>query len=244
MAAAGRTTTRLVWDVPIRLFHWSLVILIAVSILTGGEEGTLFVVHVLSGHLILLLLLYRLLWGFLGSPRARFRDFVAGPTTVLRYSRGFFARRPDRYAGHNPLGGLMVIAFLVVIGLILATGLGAARKDFGLVSPLAALVPSVDRDVHTLLVTILYVMIGLHIAGVIADWLLTRENLVMAMVTGRKRAAADDAPEAPLASGRRAFLAGLPVAALGAWLVTGIDAERLAAVTRRRWPRSGRPDGD
>lgn len=236
---------RLVWDVPVRLFHWGLVVLITVSILTGGEEGTQFVVHVVSGHLILLLLLYRILWGFLGSPRARFRDFVASPKTVLHYSRGFLARRPERYAGHNPLGGLMVIAFLAVITLIVATGLGAARDGgFGLVSPLAALVPPIDGDVHEILVKLLYGMIGLHLAGVLADWFLTRDNIVMAMVTGRKRVEPGDRAEAPLAPGRRAFLAALPVAMLGAWLIAGIDTQRLAAVTRRKWPRTGRSDGD
>ena len=105
----------LVWDLPTRVFHWLLVLGVAVSYLTGGEEGWLFVVHTASGYLIAVLLLVRVIWGVIGSPRSRFRDFVYGRRVVADYVRGLLALRPARHTGHNPLGGWMIILSLIHI---------------------------------------------------------------------------------------------------------------------------------
>jgi cytochrome b len=229
----GSEAPRLVWDRVTRLFHWALVILILVSVSTGGEEGWSFAAHVIAGHLILLLILFRWIWGVFGSPRSRFTDFLKPPGTILTYARGFLRGRPARSAGHNPLGALMVLAFLAVIPLIVITGIANARDEgFGLVSPLARFVPSGLGDFHEALVWLLYAMILAHIAAVFVDWWLTGDNLVAAMFTGRKSGTIEGPAELPFASRRRLLLAILPVALLGAWLFSGISPERLAAAEK------------
>ncbi len=234
---------RLVWDRATRLFHWTLVVLVLVSIVTGGEEGWNFAAHVISGHLILLLILFRWIWGFLGSPRSRFTDFVKPPGTVLAYARGFLRGRPTRAAGHNPLGALMVLAFLIVIPLIVVTGIANAQDEgFGLVSPLARFVPAGLGDFHEALVWLLYAMILAHVAAVFVDWWLTGDNLVAAMFTGRKSGTIMGLAEEPWAPRRNLLLAILPVALLGAWLFSGISPERLAAAEKDE-SRRGRGRG-
>lgn len=216
-------------------------VLIAVSAVSGGEEGSAFVAHVVSGHLILLLILFRWVWGLIGSPRSRFSDFVNPPGRIWTYARGALTGRPSRIVGHNPLGGLMVIGFLLVIPLILATGLANARDEgLGFVSPLAQFVPAALGDFHEPLVWLLYAMIAAHIAAVFVDWFLTGDNLIAAMITGRKHGAYGGPEERALASRRRFLLAIVPVAALGAWLFAGIDPARLAAAEKAEDRGGGR----
>ena len=105
-----------VWDLPVRLFHWCLVILIAISIYTGENGGfNEMDYHMLSGYAVLALILFRIIWGFVGSRHARFSDFVR-PTKVAAYTRSLFNREKDETnPGHNPLGGLSVVAILLVL---------------------------------------------------------------------------------------------------------------------------------
>lgn len=99
-----------VWDPLVRIFHWSLVVIFAFAYVSGEEESRL---HELAGYAILALIATRILWGFVGTRHARFRDFVYGPGTVLGYARDLVAGRGKRYLGHNPLGGVMILALLV-----------------------------------------------------------------------------------------------------------------------------------
>ena len=99
-----------VWDSLVRLFHWSLVIGFTVAYLSGEDESAL---HINAGYVVLGLILFRLVWGFVGTKHARFADFIYRPSTVIDYTRDLLARRPQHYYGHNPLGGLMVIALLL-----------------------------------------------------------------------------------------------------------------------------------
>ena len=177
-----------VWDLPTRVFHWSLVVLVVVSWLTAEDKGLLYVLHTISGYLVFLLILFRLAWGWLGNDRARFGDFVHGWPAVRTYLGGLWRFRPARSLGHNPLGGWMVVLLLLFLLAITVTGMvGAAREPGALLNGLID--PTVSRSVrhiHELLANILYFLVALHILGVVADWILTGDNLIRAMVNGRK----------------------------------------------------------
>jgi cytochrome b len=105
-----------VWDPLVRLFHWSLVAAFTIAYLTGDEESA---VHEYAGYVVIGLVLFRLVWGFLGTRHARFRDFVYRPSKIVQYAREILAGKPKRYLGHNPLGGVMV---LLLLGSLLTTG--------------------------------------------------------------------------------------------------------------------------
>jgi cytochrome b len=211
-----------VWDPLVRLFHWSLVVAFTVAYLTGEDESIL---HINAGYVVAGLIGFRLVWGFVGSRHARFRDFVFGPRTLLRYLRDLISGHPRRYLGHNPLGGLMVIALLVALVGTTITGLAlyavedAAGPLAGVVAvnssaPAASLVPAIPAaraddeagakqeagadeheggaegtwgEAHEFFANLTLVLVILHIAGVLVASLVHRENLVRAMITGRKK---------------------------------------------------------
>jgi cytochrome b len=207
-----------VWDLPTRIFHWLLAISVLVAYITGGERGTAFVVHVGAGHLILLLLLFRVLWGFIGSPHSRFADFVYSSRTTLAYLKDLARFRPTHFVGHNPLGGLMVLAMFLLLLAIIGTGLSsAAARGYQAGSSLIAAMGSGSRamgDIHETLGSFIMVLAGIHVAAVLGHWLFARENLVRAMITGRKKLTADgvaiDRPYAgPLRMAAMAALIGL-----------------------------------
>jgi cytochrome b len=116
-----------VWDLPVRLFHWALAVLVVFSFVTGKLGGNWMQWHVKSGCCILALLLFRLAWGVVGSSSARFAGFVRGPRAAIDYARTLLARRPVAHAGHNPLGGWMVMAMLAM--LLVQTGSGLFADD-------------------------------------------------------------------------------------------------------------------
>ncbi len=216
-----RDRTVRVWDVPTRLFHWLLVALVAVSLYTGLVGGFREMEwHVKSGYAILALLLFRLVWGVIGSRHSRFVDFVHGPRTVLAYARDLLGNAPAGTVGHNPLGGWSVTAMLFSLLVQAGTGL-FSNDDILTEGPLASLVSKgvSDRitEVHDANAVVLMVLIGVHLAAIAFYAVVKHENLVRAMITGRKPAAADaaDAPFAPL---WRA-VAALVVAILAVWLI-------------------------
>lgn len=200
-----------VWDPLVRLFHWSLVAAFAIAWLTGDEESRL---HEFAGYTVIGLVLFRVLWGFVGTKHARFRDFVRRPSTVLAYARDLLAGKARRYLGHNPLGGVMIIALLLSLLVTGVTGMAllGAKEGRGPLAGIAAntvtLTPAViskavaDDDgerehegaesawgeVHEFFANLTLLLVVLHVAGVIMGSLAHRENLVRAMFTGRKRA--------------------------------------------------------
>jgi cytochrome b len=221
-----------VWDFPTRAFHWLLVLTVAVSYVTGGEEGWLFVVHTVSGYAVALLLLFRLIWGVIGSPRSRFRDFAYGRHVVADYIRRLLALNPPRYVGHNPLGGWMVILMLIVLLLTVTTGLFSGEKGgpSGLLWSLSARPGSEGLgDVHEVFANLIVILAVVHVCGVLVDWWLTGENLVSAMISGAKQldetSASAENPPAP--TWRMILAAGL-VAIAGAALVAKTDFAALA----------------
>ncbi|WP_137158215.1 cytochrome b/b6 domain-containing protein [Rhizobium sp. FKL33] len=176
-ASKGSPPTVKVWDPVVRLFHWSLVALFALSYLTGDEWKQ---AHILSGYAIIGLLAIRIVWGLVGTRHARFSSFIYSPTTIARFLRDSLFLRAKRYLGHNPAGGAMVIALILVISGIAATGYMMTTDAYWGVEWV--------EDAHEVLVNATLVLVGLHIAGVVLASIEHKENLVRAMITGRKRA--------------------------------------------------------
>lgn len=208
-----------VWDRPIRLFHWLLVALIAFSWWFAKSHNI--ELHVWSGIAILTLLVFRLLWGLVGSSTARFASFVKGPRAVLGYLRNSSGWR---VAGHTPLGALSVVALLGAIAVQVGLGLIASDEDGISQGPLAHLVPldlsEEARDLHEDFFNVLLALIGLHIAALLFYRLVLGKKLAGAMVTGRS--ALEPGVE-PMRPGRwwAALLCLLAAFAVSRWIVAG-----------------------
>ena len=165
-----------VWDRFVRLFHWGMVALVAGAFLTQDAKGP----HIAVGYAVLALLGARLIWGFVGTRYARFHDFVVGPRAVAGYLRTLRAGHPRRYIGHNPAGGAMVLALLALLLATAGTGwLSRTDRFFG---------DDLVSGLHSALSSVLIGAIVLHVLGVVVSSVLHRENLVRAMLTGRKPA--------------------------------------------------------
>lgn len=180
-----------VWDLPVRLFHWALLVLMAVSYFSGKAGGDWMKLHFWSGYSILTLLLFRIAWGFVGSTTARFSSFVRGPAAALRHLRELVGGRPHEI-GHNPLGGMMVVLLLFAVLLQAASGLFSADTDMGTVNgPLALTVADkwVDRltAFHHFWVNVILVFVALHVLAVLLYLLWKRQDLIGPMFTGRKK---------------------------------------------------------
>jgi len=168
-----------VWDPAVRLFHWSLVAAFAIAWLTGDEWDK---VHEIAGYVILGLIAFRLFWGIVGTRYARFRQFVHGPQAVGDYLRATLEGREKRYIGHNPAGGAMVVALLVALA---ATGLSGWMTTLDMFWGSEWV-----EEIHEVFANLMLLLVGLHVAGVLFASLRHGENLVRAMVNGRKRHAA------------------------------------------------------
>lgn len=181
-----------VWDRFVRIFHWSLVAGFATGFLSG--ENNLMTLHVWTGYVICALLSARLVWGFIGTPYARFSNFLYPPRETLTYLKGLRAGHPPHYLGHNPAGALMVFALLgLCVCLCLSGMITLATIDFD--GPLLFLNRWCDdamaylaQDIHQLLPKITLALVTLHVLGVIASSRLHGENLFKSMITGSKPA--------------------------------------------------------
>jgi cytochrome b len=191
-----------IWDLPTRLFHWILVVLVVFSVVTAEIGGNWLDWHMRSGYCILTLLLFRLLWGFAGSYHARFANFVRPPAAALAYLRGLRSGSAAARGGHNPLGALSVVALLIAFLLQASTGLFANDDSTSTEGPLAKLVSNHTSNlltaVHEINQWVLYTLVALHVAAIAYYWFARRENLVTPMLTGDKPgtglvAAADNA---------------------------------------------------
>jgi len=165
-----------VWDPFVRVFHWSLVSLVVFAFLTGEDWGK---AHIVAGYAIMTLIGLRVLWGFAGTKHARFSDFVYRPAAVAAYLKDFLQFKAPPILGHNPVGGLMIITLL------------AALTATGLTGYLLSLAPHGSNEwleeVHGAVAYGTLMLIALHVAGVLYASLAEGENLVRAMITGRKR---------------------------------------------------------
>ncbi|MDR5892552.1 cytochrome b/b6 domain-containing protein [Halomonas mongoliensis] len=195
--------TRLrVWDVPVRLFHWGMVGAVALAFYTMKTPGYPFIfpidIHARAGYVLVGLLLFRWLWGLVGSYHARFTSFLHPPTTLFDYARRLLGGRPPSYAGHNPLGGIMVVVMMLSLSFQVISGL-FLTDDIFFNAPLHGLV---DRgtartlaSLHHLNANLLMVLIAGHLLALVVHRL-KGERLVGAMFTGRKplEGAPEDAP--------------------------------------------------
>ncbi len=179
-----------VWDPLVRLFHWSLAASFTIAFLT---EDDLLVVHVWAGYTIFGLILVRLIWGFVGTRKARWSDFIKEPGEIAAYLKDAVRFRAARYLGHNPAGGAMVVALLVSLIATALTGLAVYGAQ-ELSGPLAPMLSGLSEgwahlleDVHEVLANLTLLLVLLHLAGVVFASLQHRENLVRAMITGLKR---------------------------------------------------------
>lgn len=176
------------WDAPTRIFHWSLVVLILVSWLTAGKQMD---VHRLSGYAVMGLVVFRLWWGVAGGSTARFASFLKGPKTTLAYVRGLGARTSSDIAGHNPMGAWSVVLMILVLAVQVTLGLFAVDIDGIESGPLSDLVDfdtgRAMAEAHELSFRVLQGLIVLHLAAIAYYRFWKNENLVAAMITGRRR---------------------------------------------------------
>lgn len=172
------------WDLPTRLFHWLLVILVTAAIVTGKVGGSAIEWHGRIGLAILGLIAFRLAWGILGSTYARFTTFFPSPASLRAYLRGEW-----QGVGHNPLGAFSVFALLGLISLQVVTGL-LGNDDIAFNGPLQSLVSKAWSDrltwVHHLAVNVLFALIAMHLAAILFHAHVKKDNLVRPMLTGWK----------------------------------------------------------
>ncbi len=178
----------LVWDVAVRVFHWTLVLLLGFSWLSAEMDWMDW--HFYSGYAALTLILFRILWGFVGSTHARFGDFLYGPSAIIAYLRTLPSRTAAKFAGHNPLGGISVVLILLCVLVQAGTGL-FANDDILYEGPLYK---HVSKDLSDWLTTIhkynfdvLLVLASVHVAAVLYYLFWKSENLIKPMFTGRKQ---------------------------------------------------------
>jgi cytochrome b len=186
-AEAARPDLVCVWDVPVRVFHWSLAGLVAAS-WVSAENGYM-KLHLWSGLSLLTLLLFRVAWGFAGSTTARFADFVRAPGRALAYLRAMWRGERHVHAGHNPAGGWMVMALLGMLLLQAGTGL-FANDGVRFNGPLAAQISSGLSDrltsLHGTIFNVILLLVWMHIVAVLFYRYVRGEDLIAAMISGRK----------------------------------------------------------
>lgn len=217
-AEAPAPSGRLVWDLPLRLFHWGLAASIVTAFVSNKLGVAYFRVHELAGYAALVLIGFRVFWGFVGPKNARFGNFLRGPRAVIGYGRKIFVPDGPHYAGHNPLGALMVLALLAGGFFQGLTGLFANDEIFN-AGPLAGLVAKGQSlwltSIHRRFFYVLLAAVAVHVGAVLAHKIFKGENLVAAMITGRKPAELAG-PEDEIASSRPWLALGLLALAIAA----------------------------
>jgi len=200
-----------VWDPLVRIFHWSLVVFFVIAYFTGEEESDL---HIYSGYAVLALIMFRIVWGLVGSQYARFSNFIYSPANVIAYLKSLVSKHPKHYLGHNPAGGYMIVFLLVMLLITSLTGLKvygleghgplADSIEFSIISTVVADEDGHREDehkgrdqenedaedfweeIHELASNFTVFLIFIHVLAVVLSGRLHRENLVKAMVTGEK----------------------------------------------------------
>jgi cytochrome b len=210
-----QNATRQVWDWPVRVFHWLLVFAVLGAYVTQRLGVEYFIYHLWCGYTVVVLVTFRIIWGVVGTRHARFSQFVRGPFVALGYGRALLRGQDARYAGHNPLGALMVLSLLASLLVQALTGLVANDEIFntgplyGYVDPERSLVLTA---IHRQLFYWIVAAIALHVLAVFVHLVIKKENLVRALITGRKPAA--HVPDTEAIKSSRSVLALLIVALL------------------------------
>ncbi len=207
-----------VWDAPTRLFHWVLVILVALSAYSAFQDkfGIYADIHLWSGYGVLTLVGWRLIWGLIGSDSARFSHFIKGPVATISYAKTAFKKAPYRWVGHNPMGAVSVVAMLVLLAVQASLGL-FATDDMFFAGPLSDTVSgSLAGDItglHELTGFTLFGLIALHVLVIAFMAIRRRSNLLLPMITGWKKDAPAEALPPRLRSPLLAFVVLLAVGA-------------------------------
>ena len=192
----------LVWDAPVRVFHWLMVLAFAGAYLTAESERWR-LLHVTLGYTMMGLIGFRIVWGLIGTRYARFTQFVRGPTAVMGYFGAMLRGRPQHYTGHNPAGALAIIGLLGLALAVTASG-WALYNDLG---------GHLLEEVHEAIASAMLALVGVHVAAVLLGSWLQHDNLVGAMITGRK----PGRPEDGIRHAWRSVAAVMVVAVLGFW---------------------------
>jgi cytochrome b len=199
--AESRART-LVWDAPVRVFHWLLVLSFGAAYLTAESERWR-LVHVTAGYTMAGLVAFRIVWGLVGTRHARFTDFVRGPRAVLAYLKSLAGPHPEHHAGHNPAGALAIVGLLLLAAVTTASGWATYNEVGG----------EWLEEVHETVANGMLLLVIVHVAAVLLSSWLHRENLVGAMMHGRKPAP----PQEGIRSAWRSVAALMLVAVLGFW---------------------------
>jgi cytochrome b len=191
-----------VWDAFVRCFHWSLVLLFSVSVITGKVGGNAIQWHMWSGYAILALVTFRIIWGFVGGEYARYTSFLTGPVRALKFAKGLLGKTHEHVIGHNPVGGWMVLVLLILLAA--QAGLGLFSNDeIATTGPLARYVSDETSLIlmsrHRLLGDLLLILVGVHIVAVLFHLIIKKENLIRAMFHGNKELPPELAREAQAA---------------------------------------------
>lgn len=188
--ADGPAQRERIWDPALRIFHWALALLVVSNWLLGKIGPSDMTLHFWLGYGVIALLVFRLVWGFVGPAPARFTRFIQGPPAVLRYAREMVRPRPSHWPGHSPVGALAVVAMLAVLIMQVTTGLFADPDDYINVGPLASTVSSATSRMalrwHHRGADLILILVLLHWAVIVFYRLWKGEDLVRPMITGWK----------------------------------------------------------
>lgn len=209
-----------VWDAPTRLFHWTLVVLVALLYASGEYDLLDMRWHFWFGYATLALIVFRVLWGLFGSQTSRFTEFMRGPSAAAAYAKAWLTGRHRAGVGHNPLGGWSVLALLLSVFVQAVTGLFASDEidnDGPLVAHVSTRVVKLMTRLHHWNQDVLLVLIGVHVAAVLLYLMVRHENLITPMISGQRFVV--DPPKLRFASAVRAFALLLFSAAAVAMLV-------------------------
>jgi cytochrome b len=217
-ASTARKRSILIWDAPVRVFHWLMVLSFAGAYITAeGERWRL--LHVTLGYTMAGLVGFRILWGLVGTRHARFASFVRGPAAVKGYLLAILRGQPEHHVGHNPAGALAIVGMLALTLAIAASG-WSIYNDIG---------GDWLEEVHEFSANLMLAIVGVHIAGVLlASWM-HRENLTGAMLDGRKSAH----PEDGVRSAWHSVAALMLVAVMGFWWLQWQTAPAAAGMSER-----------
>ncbi|HJQ55658.1 MAG TPA: cytochrome b/b6 domain-containing protein [Vineibacter sp.] len=218
-----------IWDLPTRIFKWSLVVLVLFQVVTGKMAGEWLKWHFWMGYAILTLLIFRILWGFVGSTTARFSDFVKGPFAGLAHVRQVLAPGAPRESGHNPVGGWMVVALILALLVQVTSGL-FTTDDIATDGPLVGAASEgwvkAMTSLHHRWINLILIMIAVHVLAAVLYLAVKRQNLIAAIITGYKPRKDVAAPGAPLPTlqfaSNLSALACLVVAAAIVWAILRI----------------------
>ena len=215
MNTINKNQSVLVWDFPVRVFHWLLVISFVGAWITSESEA-LQMIHYAFGYSACALVLFRVIWGFIGTRYARFAQFMKGPAETIHHIKSLFTGNQHAGLGHNPAGALAMVALMVLILLIGVTGYWSAKEFLG----------DFMSGAHEAIASLALVVVAIHIAAAIIMSFVQKENLIRSMVTGKKQGAPEQAIRYPI------YFVGLLLALLWIYSLYLVASGSLPSLTQ------------